>query len=558
MSHLLKDHQTTSQQSTEAEQSTSGNKENLRGDEAIPDQSRYVIFAKAAHQIPTVIVMALLVGLGLYGHYSGWKLPKFSTLSSSAATKQDDWCQEHGVPESRCVICQPDLLPGNKDYGWCRDHGVHNCPLHHPDVAQLKKIPTLTQTDFDNATHALSAMERPKNNSVCKNFLRMIQFASQEAFEKAGVEVELVERQPISESVMANGEISYDKTRFASLSSRSPGTVKWVEKNVGDQVSAGDILAVVDAIEVGRAKTELIRALAEETLKKKTLARLQSLSSQGVVPGRRTEEAEAEYAYARAQIHIAQQTLQNLGLPIDIGQLRGQGEAELVEHLRNLGLPNAIVRAADHSDVTFNVLPIHAPLDGVIISRNVVPGEIVDASRVLFQVADTRQMWLTLNVPLEEAPRLGKGHTVRFHPDGSHVEVTGSLVWISTAADPETRMVTVRANLPNLFGQLRDETFGAGEIILREEPSVIAVPHEAVHWEGCCHIVFVRDKGYFDHEDSPKVFHVRTVRLGAKNEKVTEIIAGVLPGEVVATAGSDVLRAELLKNNLGEGCTCGG
>ncbi len=41
--------------------------------------------------------------------------------------------------------------------------------------------------------------------------------------------------------------------------------------------------------------------------------------------------------------------------------------------------------------------------------------------------------------------------------------------------------------------------------------------------------------------------HIRTVRLGAKNGKFTEIIAGVLPGEIVATKGSDVLRAELLK-----------
>ena len=83
------------------------------------------------------------------------------------------------------------------------------------------------------------------------------------------------------------------------------------------------------------------------------------------------------------------------------------------------------------------------------------------------------------------------------------------------------------------------------------------VPSEAVHWEGCCHVVFVRDKGYFDSKDSPKVFHVRTVRLGAGAGRLTEIVAGVLPGEVVATKGSDVLRAELLKNNLGEGCCCG-
>ena len=90
------------------------------------------------------------------------------------------------------------------------------------------------------------------------------------------------------------------------------------------------------------------------------------------------------------------------------------------------------------------------------------------------------------------------------------------------------------------------------------------VPNEAVHWDGCCHVVFVRDKGHFDSKESPKVFHVRTVRLGVGHRpeglvggKFTEIVAGLLPGEVVAAQGSDVLRAELLKNSLGEGCCAG-
>jgi RND family efflux transporter MFP subunit len=285
---------------------------------------------------------------------------------------------------------------------------------------------------------------------------------------------------------------------------------------------------------------------------------LTSLSSTGIVPGRRAQEAEAGYAHARAQVLSAQQSLHNLGLPVNVEQLRGLPEAELVERLRRLGLPESVVHEFDSLNPTANALPIRTPMDGVIVARQVVAGEVVDASRVLFQVADTRQMWLTLNVPLEEVARLAMGQPVRFHPDGNHGEVSGSLVWISTAADPETRMVTVRAELPNPSGRLRDETFGTGKIILREEQDAIVVPNEAVNWEGCCHVVFVRDKGYFDREDSPKVFHIRTVRLGAKTEKFTEIIAGVLPGEVVATKGSDVLRAELLKNNLGEGCTCGG
>ena len=69
-------------------------------------------------------------------------------------------------------------------------------------------------------------------------------------------------------------------------------------------------------------------------------------------------------------------------------------------------------------------------------------------------------------------------------------------------------------------------------------------------------MVFVRDKNYFDSPDSYKVFHVRSVRLGAINGNVHRSDSGVLPGEVIATTGSDVLRAQLLKNNLGAGCDC--
>ena len=54
-------------------------------------------------------------------------------------------------------------------------------------------------------------------------------------------------------------------------------------------------------------------------------------------------------------------------------------------------------------------------------------------------------------------------------------------------------------------------------------------------------------------KDSYKVFHTRMVRPGVTNGDYTEIIAGLLPGEVVVTKGSGVLRAELLKGNLGAG-----
>ena len=62
----------------------------------------------------------------------------------------------------------------------------------------------------------------------------------------------------------------------------------------------------------------------------------------------------------------------------------------------------------------------------------------------------------------------------------------------------------------------------------------------------------MRDR-HFLKPGAPKVFHTRTVRPGVNDGRQTEIIAGVLPGEIVAVKGSAVLRAELLRGNLGEG-----
>jgi cobalt-zinc-cadmium efflux system membrane fusion protein len=64
--------------------------------------------------------------------------------------------------------------------------------------------------------------------------------------------------------------------------------------------------------------------------------------------------------------------------------------------------------------------------------------------------------------------------------------------------------------------------------------------------------VFVQDKNYHV-EGGPKVYHVRKVVPGTTDDQTTEIITGVLPGEIIAVKGAGVLRSELLKNNLGDG-----
>jgi cobalt-zinc-cadmium efflux system membrane fusion protein len=67
--------------------------------------------------------------------------------------------------------------------------------------------------------------------------------------------------------------------------------------------------------------------------------------------------------------------------------------------------------------------------------------------------------------------------------------------------------------------------------------------------------VFVRDRDYLK-DGAPKVFHVRQVRTGARDATHVELLAGAVPGEVIAAKGSNVVLSQLLRGNLGEACGC--
>ncbi len=502
-------------------------------------------------RLPTLAVLLCLGGAAWLGHRLEWKIPRFSELAGSEQTTEEPWCDEHGVPEAVCISCNADLMPKGELFGWCKVHGVHECLLEHPQLSQLADPAHVTQEDLLRATRALELRPRPANDSACQMHLRRIQFQSIEAVDRAGIDIALVEQGPVLESVRAPGEIVYDPTRVAHLTSRSEGSIWRVEKNVGDRVFAGDVLALVDSPEVGKSKTDLLQALVEQELNQKTMNRLSGLAA-GAVPGTRMIDAEAALSKSKVAVIQCRQKLVSLGLPIDGLELAGKSPEELSSMLQFLGIPQTIRESISPSVVNSNLMPVVASREGVVIDRDAVPGEVVGRDDSLFTIADASRMWVFLNVQLEEAKYIRTGQTIQFQADGADVEVVGTVTWISTDVDSETRTVTVRGEFENSGGELRNETFGTGEVTLRSEPLAILVPDEAVHWEGCCHVAFVRDKNYFA-EKSFKVFHTRSIRPGIKTNGKTEVISGLLPGEVVVTKGSGVLRAELLKGNLGAG-----
>jgi multidrug efflux pump subunit AcrA (membrane-fusion protein) len=375
------------------------------------------------------------------------------------------------------------------------------------------------------------------------------------AMKKAGVDVDLVERRRVVESIAAAGEIRYDATKTAQVSPQADGIVRRILVEVGTEVEQGQVLAIIDSADAGKSKTELLAALAAERLRQATVTRLRPLAGEAVA-GKRLLESENDLQQAMGAVNRAAGALGNLGIQVDLKQLRQFRPDEADRYVAGLGIRGPLDELLPPNESNRNLIAVTAPLDGQIVRRLATLGQVVDRGSELFHVVDTSTMWLDLRVAAEEAPLVKLGQTAHFLPDGQRDPRAGNVTWISSDVDPQTRTVRVRAELANADQNLRNESFGRGTIVLRDEPDAIVVPESALQWDGAGQVVFVRDAKFFD-QGRPKFFVTRSVRTGVKQDGFVEIIAGVLPGEVVATSGSDVLRAQLLRGNLGAGCTCG-
>jgi cobalt-zinc-cadmium efflux system membrane fusion protein len=373
---------------------------------------------------------------------------------------------------------------------------------------------------------------------------------SQSEIEKSGIKIERVGQHAMAHLVIASGGVQYNQNYVAQLSSRVAGNVWRVEKQVGHSVRKGDVLALIESLDVGRAKAEFLQAIVDSDTKAKTLERLNQVNLS--IPERQIRDAEALLREARIRLFNSQQTLVNLGLPISLDEVKGAADDVLARRIQFLGLPKSVCETLDPASTTGNLVPLVAPFDGVVIGRAIVVGEVVSPAEATFVVADVRRMWILLDVRKEDANLVRLGQNVAFSADGIPGQVQGQIDWISTEVDQYARTLQVRAevNNPSLDSTvpavdsadqgerrlLRARTFGTGEIRIRDNPQAVVVPSEAVQFDGVSHIVFVRDGD---------LFRRREVQPGAVRDGQTEIVTGLKPDEMVATVGSHVLKAGL-------------
>ena len=438
-------------------------------------------------------------------------------------------CIEHGVPEALCTKCNPTLIAAFKLAGdWCAGHSVpeSQCTICNPGLLASRESAAVSDP-APSSVELVRLPELPRNQRppavTCQTNTVKVQFRSPSIARAAGLEYARVERRDVTQTILCNAEIAYDSNRYAHLASRAAGVIRSVNKDLGQAVTTGDILAIVDSADLGTAKAEYLQALASLDLWERNYALEKRLLDSKVATERDVLEADTRLAESRITLSRASQRLRNLGLT----------DAQLED----------VAKKKDAS----SLLPLLAPFSGVVVDRSAVVGEVVDTQRSLLSVADTSKMWAMLDIYESDVQKISIGQSVVFAAEGLPDEQRGGHVaWISSHVDRRTRTLKVRAEISNQDGLLRSGMFGKAIITVRKNEAALVIPKDAVQWEGCCNVVFVKR--------SETSFEPHKVKLGYETNRFFVVEQGVDKGETIVTTGSFLLKTEMLKGSIGAGC----
>lgn len=404
------------------------------------------------------------------------------------------FCEEHGVLEALCTQCNPALVPVFRARGdYCEEHSLPEsiCPICHPEREGRPETSVSTDTAPADGTR--------------------VRLASPELARRIGIRVEEAVLASESREIAATARVAYDPARLARLNPRSPGVIRTIHADVGQELEAGDALVTIASAAVGADRTRLAATRTRLEVAEAELARRMAL--EGVVSTRQRLESRRARDDARAELATLRASL---GV---IGRTRG-------------------------SEYTLTT-----PIAGVVIRRVGTLGAYVDSDTVLVEVADASRVWVDLEIPEDEVARVAPGQTVVMTMDAlGEREFEGTLSYLAPEVDPRTRSVLGRVRLENTDGALRAHMYGRGRVQVPREAPAVQVPRGAVQRARGAALVFVRV--------ADELYEARRVQVLERpgNQDSLEVRGRLAPGEQVVVDGAFLLRTETISDSIGAGC----
>lgn len=406
--------------------------------------------------------------------------------------------------------------------------------------------------------------------------------------QEAGILVQPASPGQVARHLTMPAVIAADADAVTHVNPKAPGIVRSIHKHLGEKVEEGDLLSVIDSVELGNAVADFVRTRAMVTAAERTLERETELfqgrlkTAERVLDGAidvnrkihaREKELQEKAVSTIRPLLEAEKALQNseLDKERELTDLRAERDARLLaldvdlteRRIRQEAAYNALLalgldatRLEDaHPDASLLAgrYEIRASRGGIVAGRHITAGEYVDSQDKLFTLEDLSRVWVMGSAFEEEVQSVRTGQDGRLRLDAFPGQAfDGVVTLVGYEVDPESRSLGVRLELanPTLPGwaedyPLRPGMFGSVDLAVEVFQAGVVLPEEAVVHEDEGEFVFV--------ERAPGAFERRQVKTGSPSGDVVEVVEGLDPGDKVAVSGTFYLKSAHRKGELGGG-----
>lgn len=376
------------------------------------------------------------------------------------------------------------------------------------------------------------------------------------------VRVAAVRRAPLTEPLQLTGSLFLDSSHLAVVHTRFQGEIVEVGQvpevdaqgkpvmvdgnpsmrqiRAGDQVTKGQLIAVVWSKEIGETKSDLVEALSRKRLSEATVKRLVGLK-EGTVSGQTVHEAQQKYQSDVIAVERAERTLRSWRETDDeIAEVY----AEAARIAGGNAAPDSNVRQS------WANVEIRAPLSGTVMERNGTVGEIVATGVDLFTIADLSRMGVMANIYEEDIPKLTlltpeqRLWKVRLKAEPEKPPISSRFEVIGNVIDPSVHTATVVGWIDNPGHRLRTGQFITATIDLPGPTDAVLIPNSAIIDEGTSATVFIASNASMADVRARQVVVIKRGRDFALVQRSPTLksesppFEQLLEGELVVTSGN--------------------
>jgi membrane fusion protein, heavy metal efflux system len=318
--------------------------------------------------------------------------------------------------------------------------------------------------------------------------------------------------QAVGKTLQVSARVEADETRVARVGAPVSGRVTALMAVEGQNVGLGERIAALHSTELSNIELTFLEALSQQQLADKAVKRAQQLLQADVIGSAELDRREAELQQKTEEADAAHAQLTILGL-----------SEEAIKRLQN-------TREID--SVTY----MTSGVAGTVLERKITIGQVLQPAETAFLVADLSRVWLTADVPEDRAGDLEIGKRVEAETAAYPGDpVRGTLSFVSSTVDPQTRTVRIRMNLANPRHKYKPQML-ASMTIRDDSAKERIIPVTALVREDNKDFVFV--------QKAPTTFVLRSVTLGLDTEKQRVLEGGLEPGEKIVLDGAFHLNNE--------------